>query len=329
MNPSLNSQSDPTEVETRPNQPAGPHPHSGSSEFYGRLIPLCDGRPGLRATLQIQAQSTDPQSPALNPLPVIDFVSSDATLDRYDEIISPAGWRLDNYRHNPVFQNAHQYGDIIFTLGKALITEVRTTPFPHLFQRIEFAVDVNPMARVAYGLYRNKFLNAVSVGFIPIRWENGDGSVASGVSPDVERGVPPPGTRHLQIHGLTRGLTPPGKMPGSQAGETPAATAVLRQARRTYVEQELLEVSAVGIPANPEALQLGLKNGAIEKTDLKALLELLVEEGRNSSVPIIPPPLSIIPKSSLGPRHPHTPIYPGSLALLQLARALRDLLRRS
>jgi hydrogenase maturation protein HypF len=45
-------------------------------------------------------------------------------------------------------------------------------------------------------------------------------SVASGVSPDVEGGVPPPGTRHSQF----RGLTPPGKMPGSTAGETHAAT---------------------------------------------------------------------------------------------------------
>jgi hypothetical protein len=41
------------------------------------------------------------------------------------------------------------------------------------------------------------------------------------------------------------------------------------------LEQELLEVSAVGIPANPEALQLGLKAGAVEKADLRDTLELL------------------------------------------------------
>jgi hydrogenase maturation protein HypF len=45
-------------------------------------------------------------------------------------------------------------------------------------------------------------------------------NVASGVSPDAEGGVPPPGTKHSQF----RGLTPPGEMPGSTAGETPAAT---------------------------------------------------------------------------------------------------------
>lgn len=26
------------------------------------------------------------------------------------------------------------------------------------------------MARIAYGLYAGKFLNAVSVGFVPLRW---------------------------------------------------------------------------------------------------------------------------------------------------------------
>src|SRR5690348_9407343 len=70
------------------------------AEFPGRLIPLCDGRRGVRATLQIEAQSEIPDlaTSGAGPLPVIDFVSSDAALDRYDEIISPAGWRLDNYR---------------------------------------------------------------------------------------------------------------------------------------------------------------------------------------------------------------------------------------
>jgi hypothetical protein len=33
---------------------------------------------------------------------------------------------LENYLRNPVFQNSHQYGDILFTLGKALVTEIRT-----------------------------------------------------------------------------------------------------------------------------------------------------------------------------------------------------------
>src|SRR5207249_11767743 len=114
----------------------------------------------------------------------LDFISSDETLDRYGEIISASGWKLDSYRRNPVFQNAHKYGDIIFTLGKALITEVRvvgraspSAPLRHvLFQRVQFATNANPLARIAYKLYDGHFLSAVSVGFIPLRWENGDGT---------------------------------------------------------------------------------------------------------------------------------------------------------
>src|SRR6266576_1284611 len=146
------------------------------SQIENRLTPLHDGRPGLRQTMTVEIRE-----PAISENPCnscLDFVSSDATLDRYHEIIAPAGWRLDTYHRNPVFQNAHQYGDIIFTLGRAITTEVRTVgpsapSGPALFQRISFATDVNPMARIAYGLYKGKFLNAVSVVCSPLRCENG------------------------------------------------------------------------------------------------------------------------------------------------------------
>lgn len=207
------------------------------------LIPLHDNRPGLRALLQVEIREPSGDSPSPPaPLPsdgrgesspaILDFIASTATVDRYHEIIEPAGWRLDSYRRNPVFQNAHNYGDILFTLGKALSTEVRAVGDRQaLCQRIQFATEVNPVARIAYGLYKGGFLNAVSVGFIPLRWEDGGAS--------------------------------------STSAESAAAP------RRRYLEQELLEVSAVAIPANPDALALGLKSGAITRSDLQATLDLL------------------------------------------------------
>ena len=145
------------------------------------LIPLHDNRPGLRALLEVEIReplATSAEEGADEattcPMAALDFIASTATLDRYHEIIEPAGWRLDSYRRNPVFQNAHNYGDILFTLGKALSTEVRTIGNgAALCQRIQFATEVNPVARIAYGLYKGGFLNAVSVGFIPLRWEDG------------------------------------------------------------------------------------------------------------------------------------------------------------
>jgi len=188
-----------------------------SAPFSDRLLSLSDGRPGLRGSISVEASSPGDE----NSRPILDFRSSDETLDRYGEVITASGWNLDTYKRNPVFQNSHQYGDILFTLGRALTTEVRDGK---LFQRVEFAVDANPMARIAYNLYKGKFLTAVSVGFIPVRWEDG-------------------------------------------TEKTPYA--------RKYLEQELLEVSAVAIPANPNALALGLKSGAVEKSDLRDLADLL------------------------------------------------------
>jgi hypothetical protein len=203
-------------------------------------------------------------------------VASTATLDRYHEVIEPAGWRLDSYRRNPVFQNAHNYGDILFTLGKALTTEVRGVAGGQaLCQRIQFATDVNPVARIAYGLYKGGFLSAVSVGFIPLRWEDG------GNSPT-----------------------------GAQSGPVP---------RRRYLEQELLEVSAVAIPANPDALALGLKSGAIAKSDLQATLELL----RSCAGAVGEEPNG----QSAGTAPPHVVCY--SNQWLDLARELRRVMQKA
>src|SRR5436190_9724609 len=144
-----------------------------SSDFGSRLVTLSDGRPGLRGGMHVDIlEPVGPVPPPGDASPTLDvglktqdssrsileFVASDETLDRYDEIVMASGWKLDSYRRNPVFQNAHKYGDVIFTLGKALLTEIRpgdpSTPHsalrtPHLFQRVEFAIDVNPMAKIA------------------------------------------------------------------------------------------------------------------------------------------------------------------------------------
>ena len=186
---------------------------------------------------ELHPQTTTPPEIDQAPPNTLDFRSSDETLDRYQEIITVAGWKLDNYRRNPVVQNAHSYWSLADTIGKGLITEVRTpsTASPFLFQRIQFAVEENPMAKVAYGLYKGGFLTAVSVGFIPLRWED------------------------------------------SPAPSSSSSSSSSSSIRRKYLEQELLEVSAVSIPANPNALKLGLREGVVEKGDVEELLGMLRE----------------------------------------------------
>lgn len=186
-------------------------------EFGERLIGLHAGERGLRGGLAVKTSVPADAGEE----PVVDFVSSDETLDRYNEIICASGWVLDRYQKNPVFQDSHDYSTILRTIGRATITEVRDG---QLFQRICFAVDANPLARIGYAMYRGGFLHAVSVGFVPIEWENGNG----------------------------------------QSGFD-----------RKYLKQELLETSAVAIPANPNALELACKSGAVEKCDLRELMDLL------------------------------------------------------
>jgi HK97 family phage prohead protease len=199
------------------------------------LVKLHDSRRGVRALVEVevgepkQISQKETEETKEGAEAVLDFVASTGTLDRYQEVIEPAGWRLEAYRRNPVFQNAHNYGDILFTLGKAVSTEVRAVGGRQaLCQRIEFAVEVNPVARIAYGLYKGGFLRAVSVGFVPLRWEDGTN-----------------GTNGTDV-----------------------------ACRRRYLEQELLEVSAVAIPANPDALALGVRSGAVAESDLRQTLEL-------------------------------------------------------
>jgi phage head maturation protease len=246
------------------------------SDLQTRLVPLPDGRPGLRGGIPVDVQAP-PDARANSCNSCLDFISSDATLDRYNEIIIPAGWNLTTYQRNPVFQNAHQYGDIIFTLGKALLTEIRTVAGRQaLFQRIQFAVDANPVARIAYALYAGKFLNTVSVGFIPTRWENG--TAESGFA-------------------------------------------------RKYLEQELLEVSAVAIPANPNAVALAYKSGALERSDLRETADLL----RQLAAAPVPSPRgegqglsrhSVLASADEG-EFPSAPTHP----LLLLAREVAHLMK--
>lgn len=224
-----------------------------------RCVELAGGGYGLRGGLAVKVAVPEPSQDGTPSLPIVDFTASDDTLDRYDEVVTASGWKLDNYQKNPVFQNSHKYGDVMFTLGKALITEVRGGA---LYQRILFAVDINPIAKIAYDMYRQKFLNAVSVGFIPIRWETGSEQSAY---------------------------------------------------RRKYLEQELLELSAVSIPANPNALVNAIKAGAVDKADVRELADFLKQFCGNET------------KTDSNERAPGTDF--NGAQLLQFARDVRNVLR--
>jgi HK97 family phage prohead protease len=185
------------------------------TEFGQRLVTLVNGSQGLRGGISGSFKDIGDDSP------VMDFIGSDGSLDRYNEIIDQAGWQLDNFRANPVIPDCHDYSSIAKILGRAKSVEVKDGK---LTNRVEFCVD-NPMGNLAYKMAKGGFIKSQSVGFIPLEWKN-----------------------------------------GNKPGEPD----------RTYTQCELLEISMVVVPANPGAtIGLALKSGAIQKPDIRAVIEHL------------------------------------------------------
>lgn len=120
------------------------------------------------------------------------IVGSTGAIDRQGESLNPNGWQIDNYKKNPVVLYGHDY-KVNRPVGKAVNVYVEGN-------KLLFDVQFNDtqLGQEVFSLMQNGYLNAVSVGFIPLEYGN-DGEF-------------------------------------------------------TYQKMELLELSVVPVPANPEAL---------------------------------------------------------------------------
>jgi len=139
----------------------------------------------------------------------IGFLVSTSDIDRDQEIIDPKGWKLKNYKKNPVFLWAHDHRGLPIARGVKFKSNEEGLLIDYQFA----TADEYPFADTVYKLYNGGYLNAVSVGFIPLKWEDGN--------PEKNR------------------------------------------FRRRYFEQELLEVSAVAVPSNFNALMQARGSGCI------------------------------------------------------------------
>jgi len=128
------------------------------------------------------------------------IVSTD-DIDRHGEIVNIDGIDLKNYQNNPVVMWAHDYS--LPPIGKTTsLTKEKIGKKTVLKAVMEFATGISDLAREVYNLYKEGFMSAFSIGFIPL---------------DMEGNI--------------------------------------------YTESELLEYSAVPIPANPNALLLAKAKG--------------------------------------------------------------------
>jgi HK97 family phage prohead protease len=107
----------------------------------------------------------------------ISFTFSDSSVDRVGDTIDAQGWRLDEFRKNPVALFGHDSSSVENIIGKASNVHVEGT---RLLGDIEFmAASVNPKADAVFKMIKGGFINAVSVGFMPIEWNpNKNGGIS-------------------------------------------------------------------------------------------------------------------------------------------------------
>lgn len=187
----------------------------------------------------------------------LDFVISTETPDRDADTIAAEGWDLKQYLKNPVVLWGHNYRQP--PIGRALEVDVEDGA---LRSRAQFTPqDLYPFGYMVYEMYRQGYLRAVSVGFMPQKY-----------SINEERG----------------GVD--------------------------FEEQELLEYSAVPVPANPEAL-IGaskaidlspLKEWAEEVLDTEGLWTPDTADSAREAWEGLKDPFIVVPEL---PDHPHTLDY--------------------
>jgi len=145
-----------------------------------------------------------------------EFTASTSTMDRDGEVIDAKGWDLTNFKKNPVIMYAHDYKNL--PVGRAPRVWIHSGKLKDI---VEFPPEgTYEFADIVARLVDTGYLKTQSVGFIPKKWEDGDGEKAP---------------------------------------------------RRTYTKQELLEISIVPIPSNPDAIREAVEAGVITTKQLEII----------------------------------------------------------
>lgn len=134
--------------------------------FGERLVTLNNGRQGLLRTATLEAQR---QAKAADGRAIYYFRASDATRDRYDEVIEPSGWDVKSFKANPVIVDCHNYSSVAFVIGTAPVVELGADA---LVLGVTYS-QANPLGRLAEAMVAEKSICTGSVGFLPIEGQRG------------------------------------------------------------------------------------------------------------------------------------------------------------
>lgn len=104
------------------------------------------------------------------------FIASTERVARDGEIIRVAGWETENFEKNPVFLWSHDHETP--PIGRVVKTRKIAKPKdgsePRLEIDVEFAglEQLHELAEQVYLLYRDGFLSSVSVGYMPLEYQD-------------------------------------------------------------------------------------------------------------------------------------------------------------
>ena len=166
---------------------------------------------------------------------LVEYCASDESIDSYREVIRADGWRFHHFAKNAPFVDSHEYTRIENLLGK--VVDFRVVG-KQLIETVKWAIDVaeNKIAQLGWKMTEAGYLKAVSVGFWPVKTV----------------------TQHSDTKGFTEQLKDMGLPDNANV-------------RAIYTEQEQIELSAVVIGANPNALAKSYKAGVLNDADLELI----------------------------------------------------------
>ncbi len=164
---------------------------------------------------------------------IVEFVASDETLDAYGEIVRVNGWSFDFFAKNAPFVDSHDYSSIMKLLGQVVSWRIENN---QLVERVRYSREAGTLAEWAYKMVRDKFLKAVSVGFVPTKMATKWDGDQSGFLAQIAE---------LKIDAQTTG-----------------------KLRAVYVQQQQIELSQCVLGANPNALAKAYKAGCLSEEDI-------------------------------------------------------------
>lgn len=183
---------------------------------------------------------------AAKPVRTIDIIGTDETVDRHNTKILVDGWDLRDFQNNPVLLWSHNMDPAVSTMPVGRIIgvykEVGTRADKKLAKRLVFRTEfpaegTYPFADLVYKMYESKFLRASSVGFRNIKLRRLDPSDDEDKKLIAEEGFD---AKH------------------------PYGAAILEK-------NALMELSAVPVGSNPNALAKGLREAT--PVELRGLVD--------------------------------------------------------